>query len=311
MEEGTGPNNFMASLYTQQDSNIAKTWILMIIFLIVLLGIGYFFSYYYQSPSILYFAFIFSLIMNIGSYWFSDKIVLGISRAKQVTKAEAPDLYNVVENLSITAGLPMPKIYIINDPAPNAFATGRNKDHAAVAVTSGLLQMMNKTELEGVIAHELSHIGNRDILLSTVVVVLVGLITLLSDFFLRLSFFGGNRSRDREGGGAILALIGVVLAILTPIIATLLQLAISRRRESLADTSGALLTRYPEGLASALEKIAAYKVPMKHANNATAHLYISNPFGPDSRRLSGISRLFMTHPPIEERIAALRQSEQS
>jgi heat shock protein HtpX len=303
----------MASLYTQQDSNIAKTWVLMIIFLMVIISIGYFFSYYYQSPTILYFALIFSLIMNIGSYWFSDKIVLGISRAKPVTKAEQPDLYNIVENLCITAGLPMPRIYIINDPAPNAFATGRNKDHAAVAVTSGLLSMMNKTELEGVIAHEISHIGNRDILLSTAVVVLVGLVTLLSDFFLRMSFFGfqgaAARSRDNEGGGAVLAIIGIVLAILTPIIATLIQLAISRRRESLADTDGALLTRYPEGLASALEKIAAYKVPMKHANNATAHLYISNPFGPDSRRMSAISRLFMTHPPIEERIKALRESE--
>jgi heat shock protein HtpX len=299
----------MASLYTQQDRNIAKTWVLMIIFIVVIVSIGYFFSYYYQSPIILYFAFGLSLLMNIGSYWFSDKIVLGISRARPIEKSAAPDLYNIVENLCITAGLPMPKIYLINDPAPNAFATGRNKEHAAVAVTSGLLQMMNKTELEGVIAHEISHIGNRDILLSTVVVVLVGLVTLLSDFFLRISFFGGGRRNDGDGGGAILAIIGIVLAILTPIIATLIQLAISRRRESLADTDGALLTRYPEGLASALEKIGSYKVPLKHANNATAHLFISNPFGPDNRRISGIARLFMTHPPIEERIRALRESE--
>ncbi len=297
------------TLYTQQDSNIAKTWILMALFLGVIVGVGYFFSYYYRNPSILYFAFFFSLIMNIGSYWFSDKITLAVSRAKPISKTEAPDLYNIVENLSITAGLPMPKIYIINDSAPNAFATGRNKDHAAMAVTSGLLEMMNKTELEGVIAHELSHIGNRDILISTVVVVLVGLVTLLSDFFLRISFFGGGRSRDREGGGGVLVIVGIALAILTPIIATLIQLAISRRRESLADASGALLTRYPEGLASALEKIAGYKIPMKHANNATAHLYISNPFGPDNRRISAIARLFLTHPPIEERITALRGSE--
>ena len=298
----------MASLYHQQDSNIAKTWVLMVLFFAVIVGIGYFFSFYYQSPSILYFAVVLSILMNIGSYWFSDKIVLSISRARQVTRAEAPDFWNTVENLSITAGLPMPKIYIIDDPAPNAFATGRNKEHAAVAATTGLLNMMDKTELEGVIAHELSHIGNKDILLSTVVVVLVGLVTLLSDFFLRMSFFGGRRS-DREGNaGAILAIIGIVLAILTPIIATLIQLAISRRRESLADSSGALLTRYPEGLASALEKIAGYERPMLHANNATAHLYISNPFGPGAQT-SFIARLFMTHPPIEERIKALRESE--
>ncbi len=300
----------MASLYHQQDSNIAKTWVLMILFLMVVISIGYFFSFYYQSPSILYFAVVFSLLMNIGSYWFSDKIVLRISRARPVTRAEAPDYWNTVENLSITAGLPMPKIYIIDDPAPNAFATGRNKEHAAVAATTGLLNMMDKTELEGVIAHELSHIGNKDILLSTVVVVLVGLVTLLSDFFLRMSFWGGNRGNNREGNaGAILAIIGIVLAILTPIIATLIQLAISRRRESLADADGALLTRYPEGLASALEKIAGYKRPMLHANNATAHLYISNPFGPDNKKVSAIARLFMTHPPLADRIAALRDSE--
>ena len=299
----------MATLYTQQSSNIAKTWILMGLFLVIIVALGWFFSFYFQDPSILLFALIFSLLMNIFSYWYSDKITLSIAGAKPANRADYFDLYTTVENLSITAGIPMPKVYIIPDPAPNAFATGRNKEHATVAVTSGLLAMMNKTELEGVIAHELSHIGNRDILLSTVVVVLVGLVTLLSDFFIRISFFGGfggRRGGDGEGNQAtlILGIIGVILIVLSPIIATLIQLAISRRRESLADESGALLTRYPEGLASALEKIEGYTRPMIHANNATAHLYLSNPFGPNSKKTSFLARLFLTHPPIEERIAA-------
>ena len=304
----------MATLYTQQSSNIAKTWILMGLFLVIIVALGWFFSFYFQDPSILLFALIFSLLMNIFSYWYSDKITLSIAGAKPANRADYFDLYTTVENLSITAGIPMPKVYIIPDPAPNAFATGRNKEHATVAVTSGLLAMMNKTELEGVIAHELSHIGNRDILLSTVVVVLVGLVTLLSDFFIRISFFGGfggRRGGDGEGNQAtlILGIIGVILIVLSPIIATLIQLAISRRRESLADESGALLTRYPEGLASALEKIEGYTRPMIHANNATAHLYLSNPFGPNSKKTSFLARLFLTHPPIEERIAALRGME--
>jgi heat shock protein HtpX len=198
----------------------------------------------------------------------------------------------------------MPKLYIIDDPSPNAFATGRNKDHAAVAVTSGLLRILDRSELEGVIAHELSHIGNRDILLSTVVVTLVGLIAIVSDFFLRSQFFAG-RGRDREGGGNVLMLVGIALAILSPIIATLIQLAISRRREFLADADGALLTRYPEGLASALKKISANAGQMRRANNATAHLYIENPFGPEGRRTSWLAKLFMTHPPTQDRIKAL------
>jgi len=284
------------------------------LFLVIIVALGWFFSFYFQDPSILLFALIFSLLMNIFSYWYSDKITLSIAGAKPANRADYFDLYTTVENLSITAGIPMPKVYIIPDPAPNAFATGRNKEHATVAVTSGLLAMMNKTELEGVIAHELSHIGNRDILLSTVVVVLVGLVTLLSDFFIRISFFGGfggRRGGDGEGNQAtlILGIIGVILIVLSPIIATLIQLAISRRRESLADESGALLTRYPEGLASALEKIEGYTRPMIHANNATAHLYLSNPFGPNSKKTSFLARLFLTHPPIEERIAALRGME--
>lgn len=225
--------------------------------------------------------------------------------AKPVTNESHPDLYNIVENLSITAGIPMPKLYVIDDPSPNAFATGRNPEHAAVAATSGLLAILNRTELEGVIAHELSHIGNRDMLVSTVAVVLVGFVTLLSDFFLRMSMFGGQNRDNRASG--IIVVAGFLLAILSPIIAMLIQLAISRKREFLADASGALLTRYPEGLASALQKIGAYSRPMARANHATAHLFISNPFGvTDGKKGVGfLTKIFMTHPPMQERVRAL------
>lgn len=294
----------MATLYTQQDKNIRKTWFLMTMFLVVVIGIGWAFSFIYQNLNILYFAVIFSILMNFFSYWYSDKIVLKMSGARPVEKEENRELWNIVENLSITAGLPMPKLFIINDPAPNAFATGRNKEHAVVAVTTGLLQILDRNEIEGVIAHELSHIGNRDILISTIIVVLVGFITLLSDFFLRISIFGYGGGRGDDRAKIIMTLIGIVLAILSPIIAVLIQLAISRKREFLADASGALLTRYPEGLALALEKISLYNKPMKRANKATAHLFISNPFGGMSH--SGIRKLFMTHPPVEERVKMLR-----
>ncbi len=280
----------------------------MIMFFVVVIAVGWGFSYAYQSPSILYFAVIFSVVMNVISYWYSDKIVLRTASAQVATKEQFPELYRIVENLSITAGLPMPALYVIDDPSPNAFATGRNKEHAAVAATTGLLALLDRNELEGVIAHELSHIGNRDILISTVIVVLVGFIALLSDFFLRMSFFGGRRN-DREGGGGIGVLIGIVLAILSPLAATLMQLAISRKREFLADATGALLTRYPEGLASALEKIAQHSGKLRRAHNATAHLYIANPFGGKEKTAGFLTKLFMTHPPVEERIAALRGSD--
>ena len=294
----------MATLYTQQRVNTRKTWLLMTVFLVMVIVLGWLISFYYNNQAILYFAIIFSLVMNFASYWWSDKIVLSLAGARPATHDGNMELYHLVENLAITAGLPLPKIYIINDPAPNAFATGRDKKHAVVAVTTGLLGMLDKNELEGVIAHELSHIGNRDILLQSAVVVLVGLIAILSDMFIRSRLIFG--SRDNNKGGGFLAIVGVVFIVLSPIIATLIQLAISRQREFLADSSGALLTRYPEGLASALEKIGAYNQPMKKASNAMAHMYISNPFG--AKTVKGLSKLFMTHPPIEERVAKLRSS---
>lgn len=288
----------MATLYTQQDKNIGKTWLLMAIFLTVIVGLGYFISYYYNNSGILYFAIIFSIAMNVASYWWSDKIVLSMSKALPAEHDTYPELYHIVENLSITAGLPTPKVYIVDDASPNAFATGRDKNHAVVAVTTGLIKILDKKELEGVVAHELSHIGNRDILLNTVVVVLVGFISILANIFLR---GGMGRDRDNKGNGLI-AVIGIIFIILSPIVAKLIQLAISRKREFLADASGALLTRYPEGLASALQKISAFGVPMQNANSATAHLYISNPFGGMGNKVAG---LFSTHPRTEDRVEAL------
>ena len=292
------------TLYGQKDKNIRKTFLLFTIFLIVIIGIGWVFSQVYNSPDILVFAVIFSGLMSFISYWYSDKIVLKISKAQPVKEEENKELYRVVENLCITAGLPTPKIYLIDDKAANAFATGRDPKHAVVAVTAGLLEKLDRTELEGVISHELSHVGNRDILLSTVVVVLVGFVALLSDFFLRSMFWRGlGRSNDRDRGqaGGIFMLIGIGLAVLSPIAVTLIQLAISRNREFLADASGALLTRYPEGLAKALEKISKDSTPIRFANKATNHLWFSAP------AKTAVSKLFMTHPPVEERIKRLRE----
>ncbi len=296
----------MATLYTLQSTNVRRTWFLMSAFFIAVMMLGWAASLYFRNPGLLYGFMAFSIFMNIFSYWFSDKIVLSMHGAEPVTRGEHRELWNVVENLCITAGLPMPKLYIIDAPAPNAFATGRDKEHAAVAVTSGLLEMMKRNELEGVIAHELSHIGNRDILLQTVVVVLVGFVTLLADFFLRSSIFGmGGGDRDRDNGaGAITLIIGIVLSTLAPIFAQLIQLAISRRREYLADASGALLTRYPEGLARALEKIAGDPNQLQHLSSATNHLYIEDPI---REKESWFAKLFSTHPPIADRIKKLRE----
>lgn len=294
----------MPTLYTLAEKNVRKTWILMTSFLIFIIGLGWLFAQIFESPLILYVAVILAIVQSFLSFWYSDKIVLAMTRAKPVEKKDNPELYRIVENLCITAGLPLPKIYIIEDSQPNAFATGRDKNHAVVAVTRGLLETLEKSELEGVIAHELAHIGNKDMLLQTITVTLVGFVAILSDFFLRLSYFGMGRKREEEGGISILQLFGILAAILAPIAAQLIHFAISRKREFLADATGALITRYPEGLARALEKIAKYPYSLKVSSNAIAHLFIVNPF-----RGSKISQLFSTHPPIEERIKALREMD--
>jgi len=293
----------MASLYTQQGKNIRRTWLLMGGFLVFIIAIGYFVAWYLQEPGILWIAIVFSLFMNISAYWFSDKVALASTGSHEADPNEFRELHRIVENLAITAGLPKPRVYVMNEPAPNAFAAGRDPKHAVVAVTTGLLERLDRSELEGVIAHELSHIGNRDILVMTVAVVLAGFVAMIADIFLRVSFWGGGRDRDSKGN-AIIMVVGLVGIILAPIAAQLIQMAISRRREFLADASGALLTRYPDALASALAKISSYDVPMKRASHATAHLFISNPFGAHEAG-KFIGKLFSTHPPVEERINAL------
>lgn len=297
-----------STFYTHQHKNKLKTWFLMTFFFGVVVGLGFFLSHYFSSPIILYIAVAGSIIMNIWAYWFSDKTVLKMTNAKEISYTQAPELHRIVENLAITAGLPKPKIFIVDDAAPNAFATGRNKHHAVVAVTTGLLTLLDRKELEGVIAHELGHIGNNDMLVSTVAVVLVGVVTMASDMLLRGSMFGGGRGGDRQGGNALILIVGLILAILTPIIGRLIRFAISRKRELLADATGAMLTRYPEGLASALEKIHAHGAKMRTANHATAHLFISNPFGAKSTK-TYINRLFMTHPPADMRVKLLREMD--
>lgn len=301
----------MANLYTQADSNIRKTWLYMTGFFIAVILLGWLFSYLLDNAYILYIAAILAVVQSISAYWYSDKIVLSMANAIPIQKADSPEFYRIVENLCITAGLPLPKIYVIDEAQPNAFATGRDKDHAVIAVTRGLLERLDKSELEGVIAHELSHIGNSDILLGTVAVVLVGLVAILSDWFLRISFWSGERrgrDQDRGTAGIILLVAGILAAILAPLAAMMMQLAISRKREFLADTDGALLTRYPQGLARALIKISQDPHRLSTANTTTAHLYIANPFR-GAQRNNWISKMFSTHPPIEERVKALTDME--
>ncbi len=302
--------------YDHISKNKTESWILIFSFLVIISALGFVFGQYYGNPNIVYFAVGFSVFSSLISYYFSDSITLALSQAKEVDRQSNPELYRLVENLCIAAGLPTPKIYIIDDTAPNAFATGRDPEHAVVCFTTGILQKLEKSELEGVVAHELSQMGNYDIRVMTLVVVLVGVVTLLADWMLRASFFGGRRKNNDNSGqiGAIIALVGLILAILSPIIATLIKLAVSRKREFLADASGALLTRYPEGLARALEKISVDREPLEAANKATAHMYIVNPFHEDSvmhANTTGgrglFSSLFNTHPPIEERVKRLRE----
>ena len=292
----------MATLYNIADSNSRKTFFLITIFLIFVILLGWLFSYVLDSTVILYIAVIFSIATSISSYWFSDKIVLNATKAQPIKKEDNPELYRIVENLAITAGIPMPKVFILNEAQPNAFATGRDEKHAVVAVTKGLLGKLERSEIEGVIAHEIAHIKNKDILLQTAVVVLVGVVVTLSDFFLRISMWGGG---DKDNNNILAVILGIIAAILAPIGASLIQLSISRKREFLADASGALLTRYPEGLASALEKISSDDSPLRTANNSNAHLFISSPLRGKSSK-GWFSKLFLTHPPIEERVANLR-----
>lgn len=291
-------------MYKQIDSNKRKTVFLMTIFIVFILLIGWIFGYVTESGySGLALAILISILMTVTSYYAGDKVALATSGAKEIQKLDNPYVFRLVENLCITSGLPQPKVYIINDPNINAFATGRDPQHASIAITQGAVDKLANEELEGVIAHELSHIKNYDIRLMMVVIVLVGIIALISDWMMHSVLWKKN---DRPSGnlGMILLIAGIVLAVLSPLIAQIIQLAISRKREYLADADGSLLTRYPQGLANALEKIGSENIePMARANNATAHLYIANPFG-HTKKL--FSNLFSTHPPLEDRISKLR-----
>lgn len=292
-------------MYNQIDSNKRRTWLLIAIFTAIVLGLGWFFGYYFEyGYGTVVMAGVFSLFMTGFSYFGGDKVALWSAGAKPIEKTDNPYIHNMVENLCITAGLPAPKVYIINDEAINAFATGRDPKHASIAVTVGAVNRLENEELEGVIAHELSHVKNYDIRLMMIVVVLVGMISIMADFFFRGSLFGIGRKDNEGNGNGWLMVVGIILIIISPIIAQLIQLAISRRREYLADASGALLTRYPEGLARALEKISADPAVLSQASSATAHMYIANPFKGSGRIFA---RAFSTHPPVEDRIKRLRE----
>lgn len=296
-------------MYTEIAKNKRNSWFLITGFVIMIALLCWVFSLAFNNQVILYIGVGFSLFYAFISYFYSSNMVLAASQAKSIAKKDNPTLYRTVENLSITAGIPTPKIYIIEDTAPNAFATGRDPQHAMVCVTTGLLDKLDKTELQGVIAHELSHIGNYDVRMMTLVVMLVSIVILLSDWFLRISIFGDDDSGGDSNLQLIMLGIGIVFAILAPIIGMMFQLAVSRKREYLADASGAMLTRYPEGLASALEKIDADTEPLEAANRATENLYIINPLRENvkSDTRGWFSSLFSTHPPTSERIKKLRE----
>ena len=295
----------MATVYSHIDRNRRLTWLIMAGFILVVTAVGWFVGeYFFEGAGIPFtgIALIFSGITGFISYYNSDKIVVAMTGAKEVKQSENPHLHNLVENLCIASGLPKPKVYMINDPAMNAYATGRDPQNAVICFTSGLVQNMEKTELEGVIAHELSHIQNYDIRLMSIVSILVGALVLLSDLFLRGMFFGGGR-RDSRGGGGLLVIIGIVLVILSPILAAIIKSAISRNREFLADASAAMITRYPKGLANALTKISHDPNRLRAASGATAHMFIYSPL----RGKSGgtLANLFNTHPPVDDRISRL------
>ena len=292
-------------MYSQIDSNKRKTTLLIIIFIAFMAVLGYFLNLYLGSSDAMVLALIISLAMTLISYYKGDAIALASTGAKLTSKEENPYVYRMVENLAISVGMPTPKVYIINSSALNAFATGRDPEHASIAVTTGIIAALENEELEGVLAHELSHIKNYDIRVMTIVIVLVGAVSLISNMFFHGGFLGGRRRNAEEnGGGNVFAIVGIVLLIISPIIAKLIQLAISRKREYLADASGALMTRYPEGLARALEKIQQSNIPLNTASAATAHLFISNPF-----KGKMFANAFSTHPPIEERIKRLREEK--
>lgn len=291
-------------MYDAIAANRIRTVVLLGVFTLLVTALGFVFGEYLQPGgglAVMPFAVGFSALSSAGSYFAGDKVVLGQSHARELREGEEPQLRNIVEALAIGSGLPMPKLYLIDDSAPNAFATGRDPKHASIAVTRGLLDKLDRSEIEAVLAHELSHIGNRDIRVMLLVIVLVGTVALLADWLLRSMWWGGRRDRDRDRGGAV-AIIAFALALVTPVVATLIQLAVSRQREYLADASAALLTRYPPALASALRKIAADKEPLEVANKATASLYFANPL---KDRPAFFDGLFDTHPPIEERIRRL------
>lgn len=303
----------MATIYTHISDNKWRSVVTMTVFVALVIGLGYVFGVALRLPWLLPLAIVVAIAQSFSAYWWSDKVALAISGAHEVDKAAAPELIRLVENLSITCGLPMPRVYVIDDPSPNAFATGRDPQHAAMAVTTGLLAKLDKAELEGVLAHEFSHIGNYDIRLSSIIVILVGFVVLLSDFFLRYTFWGGGGRRDDNNSGdgqvqMVLMLVGIALALLSPLIAMLMQLAISRKRELLADADGALLTRNPNGLADALQKITSDPASMRTSNKATAHLFIASPLHDTKGKTKGfVAKLFDTHPDPAERIKRLRE----
>lgn len=291
--------------YAHISSNKVKTYLIFVIFTIIFTGFFFIIGKVYDDPwTYALLGLVISLASSVGSYFFSDKLVLTTTRARPATKDEFFDYYTVTENLSMAAGLPMPKLYVIDDPSPNAFATGRNPKHAVVCATTGLLQSLERSEIEGVIAHELSHVKNYDILVMTVTAVLVGSISLVADIVMRSLWWSGG-DRDRRNSSPFLYILFILALILTPIVAMLIQLAVSRQREYLADASGALLTRYPDGLANALEKISRYPRGVASATTSTSHLFIANPFK-KGQISSTVANLFSTHPPIEKRIQILR-----
>lgn len=300
-------------MYEQIARNKRRTWVLIFGAVVLLGALGYFLGWLYSTGVAgLAIALVIAAALSIGSYRYGDRVILASTRAKEVTPQEEPRLHNVVEGLCLAAGIPKPRVYVVPEHAPNAFATGRDPEHSSIAVTQGLLDIMNRVELEGVVAHELSHVRDRDILVGTVVATLVGTVVLVSEFFLRWFWWGGmggRRGDDRNGGGLeiIFFVIGLVLLILAPIIGQIIKFAVSRRREYLADAEGAMLTRYPPGLAAALKKVAASDHAMRSANNATAHLWLDQPSRIQGEKMSSLEKLFSTHPPIQDRIRILEE----